>query len=105
LRKKRTTPTSNRGLHSRPYRAEKYKGAADDWAEFAKKLRRLIGDAIRLWRQKNELSEATYASRRDRLYKRLDAMIATTWEDSHAGCHWFYQCGEMLLCQKTVDQE
>ncbi len=63
---------------------EKYKGAADDWAEFAKKLRRLIGDAIRLWRQKNELPEATYASRRDRLYKRLDVMIATTWEDSHA---------------------
>ena len=63
---------------------EKYKGVAEDWAEFAKKLRRLIGDAIRLWRQKNELSEVTYASRRDRLYKRLDTMIATTWEDSHA---------------------
>ena len=62
---------------------EKYKGAADDWAEFAKKLRRLIGDAIRLWRQKSELSETTYASRRDRLYQRLDAMISTTWEDSH----------------------
>ena len=56
---------------------------SDDWAEFAKKLRRLVGDAIRLWRQKSELQEETYASRRGCLYKRLDAIISTTWEDSH----------------------
>ena len=63
---------------------EKYKSAGEHWPAFAKKLRRLIGDAIRLWRQKRELPEAAYASRRDCLYKRLDAMIDTAWEDQHA---------------------
>lgn len=63
---------------------EKHKSAGEHWPAFAKKLRRLIGDAIRLWRLKSELPEATYASRRDCLYKRLDGMIATAWEDQHA---------------------
>jgi hypothetical protein len=63
---------------------EKYKSPSTEWPTFAKKLRRLLGDAIRLWRKKEELSAQTYASRRGCLFKRLDAMIETPWEDSQA---------------------
>ena len=63
---------------------EKYKSPSAEWPTFAKKLRRLLGDAIRLWRKKEELSAQTYASRRGCLFKRLDAMIETPWEDSQA---------------------
>ena len=63
---------------------EKYKSAGKHWPAFAKKLRRLIGDAIRLWRRKGELSPETYASRRHRLDMRLAEMIETLWEDANA---------------------
>ncbi len=63
---------------------EKYKSPSAEWPTFAKKLRRLLGDAIRLWRKKEELSAQTYASRRGCLLKRLDAMIETPWKDSQA---------------------
>ena len=60
---------------------EKYKSPGDDWPEFAKKLRRLLGDAIRLWRKREELSTETYASRRDRIHGRLAELIETPWKD------------------------
>jgi transposase len=63
---------------------EKYKSPGAEWPPFAKKLRRLIGDAIRLWRRKDQLSPESYASRRLRLTARLDALIETPWPDSHA---------------------
>lgn len=63
---------------------DKYKSPGEHWPEFAKKLRRLVGDAIRLWRCKGELSAETYASRRQRLDARLTEMIETPWEDAHA---------------------
>ena len=63
---------------------EKYKSPGKDWPAFAKKLRRLIGDAIRLWRQRGELPAATYASRRGRLAARLRQLIETPWEGTHA---------------------
>ena len=63
---------------------EKYKSPGKHWPEFDKKLRRLIGDAIRLWYRKDELSAKTYASRKDCLHKRLAEMIDTDWHDSHA---------------------
>jgi len=56
----------------------------EHWPAFAKKLRRLIGDAIRLWRRKEALPEETYASRKDRLHKRLAEMIDGPWKDAHA---------------------
>ena len=43
---------------------EQYKSPGEHWPEFAKKLRRLVGDAIRLWRVRAEMPEETYASRR-----------------------------------------
>jgi transposase len=63
---------------------EKYKSPGKDWPEFAKKLRRLLGDAIRLWRRREELSPETYASRRDRIHRRLAELIDTPWKDANA---------------------
>lgn len=63
---------------------EKYKTPGTHWPAFAKKLRRLLGDAIRLWRARGELPAATYLSRRDRLVARLQKLIDTPWEDAHA---------------------
>lgn len=63
---------------------EKYKSPRKNWPAFAKKLRRLLGDAIRLWRRREELSPETYASRRQRLTVRLQDLIDTDWRNTHA---------------------
>lgn len=63
---------------------EKYKSPTKDWPAFAKQLRRLIGDAIRLWRKKEELPAEAYASRRGRIAARLQELIAQPWEDRQA---------------------
>jgi transposase len=63
---------------------EKYKSPGVHWPEFAKKLRRLLGDAIRLWRKKDKLSAEAYASRRARLTVRLEELLDIPWQDSHA---------------------
>jgi transposase len=63
---------------------EKYKSPSKHWPAFAKKLRRLLGDAIRLWRRRDELSKEAYASRRNRLEVRLQQLIETPWEGTHA---------------------
>jgi len=63
---------------------EKYKSPDKHWAEFAKKLRRLIGDAIRLWRRRDELSSETYGSRKARLHRRLAELIDAPWKSEHA---------------------
>jgi hypothetical protein len=61
-----------------------YGKGGSDWPEFAKKLRRLIGDAIRLGRVKGELPAEHFASRRQRLTERLDEILATAWADRQA---------------------
>jgi transposase len=63
---------------------EKYKNPGKHWAEFAKKLRRLLGDAIRLWKREN-CPPAEYASRRECLDRRLRELIETDWRDPQAG--------------------
>ncbi len=63
---------------------DKYKRPGEHWPAFAKKLRRLIGDAIRLWRRDDELTTQQYQSLRDRLHKRLADLIDTPWEDKEA---------------------
>jgi len=63
---------------------EKYKSPGKHWPAFAKKLRRLLGDAIRLWRRRDEMPQASYASRRQRLAARLQELIDTPWKDRHA---------------------
>jgi len=63
---------------------ERYKSPGQHWPEFAKKLRRLVADAIRLWRARADMPEETYASRRMRLATRLQELLATPWKDRHA---------------------
>jgi transposase len=63
---------------------EKYKSTAHDWPAFAKSLRRLLGDAIRLWRQRGDLPAETYASRRARLTERLQMLLETGWDNGEA---------------------
>jgi transposase len=63
---------------------DKYKRPGKHWPAFAKKLRRLVGDAIRLWRRQDELTTQQYQSRRDRLHRRLAELIETPWEDKQA---------------------
>ncbi len=57
---------------------ETYRPVNQDWPAFAKKLRRLIGDAIRLWKRE-AVPPAEYASRRARLDRRLQELIETRW--------------------------
>jgi transposase len=63
---------------------EKYKSPGKYWDAFAKKLRRLLADAIRLWRQREEFPAETFASRRRRLALRLQELIETDWQDVQA---------------------
>jgi hypothetical protein len=63
---------------------EQYKHPSPQWPPFAKKLRRLIRDGLRLKRQQAQWTTAVYVSRRDRLHARLDALIATDWRDKQA---------------------
>lgn len=57
---------------------ETYRAVNRDWPAFAKKLRRLIGDAIRLWKR-NAVPPGEYASRRTRLQERLLELIDRRW--------------------------
>jgi transposase len=63
---------------------EQYKHPSRDWAKFAKQLRRLVRDGLRLKRRQAELSAEAYKSRRNRLHARLDALMTTPWEDRQA---------------------
>lgn len=62
---------------------ERYKHPGPQWPEFAKQLRRLVGDAIRL-RKKVELSPDEFASRRRRLDVRLAGLNDASWDDVEA---------------------
>lgn len=62
---------------------ERYKSPSPQWPEFAKKLRRLVRDGIRLSRWEDR-TLPEYASRRERLHARLDALMAAPWKDKQA---------------------
>jgi transposase len=63
---------------------EQYKHPSAQWPKFAKQLRRLVRDGLRLKKRQTELSEEQYRSRRDRLHARLDALMAAPWQDRQA---------------------
>ena len=63
---------------------EQYKHPSPQWPEFAKKLRRLIRDGLRLKGRQAEWPAEMYASRCQRLHQRLDQLIATDWNDKQA---------------------
>ncbi len=48
-----------------------YKDSSGDWAAFSKKLKRLVQDAVRLWKRREEFDKVIYASRRKRIELRL----------------------------------
>ncbi len=63
---------------------EKYKSPGPEWKVFAKKLRRLIMDAIRLHRRRDRHTPEAYASRRNCIVLRLQKLIDTPWTDKQA---------------------
>jgi transposase len=54
------------------------------WKRFRKRLSRLLKDALRLGEQRQQHSPPTYARRKAKLQKRLDQLIAATFEDADA---------------------
>jgi transposase len=65
-------------------RVWKYKDPGGDWPAFCKKLKRLIRDAIRLRKSKDELGEATYQRRCERVEKRLRLILEHDWSNTEA---------------------
>jgi transposase len=57
---------------------------SETWAAFRKKLKRLLGDAIRLGSQRQTLPSEGFASRRALLDTRRDELLATPWANAHA---------------------
>lgn len=62
---------------------EQYKRPGEHWQPFVKKLRRLLGDAIRLHKQGNR-DDPAFASRRQRLHDRLAELIDAPQIDAQA---------------------
>ena len=61
-----------------------YKDSSGDWPAFSKKLKRLVHDAIRLWKRRQEYDQQQYAYRRKRIELRLRQLIETQWDNSQA---------------------
>ena len=61
-----------------------YKDSSGDWAAFSKKLKRLVHDAVKLWKRREELDQERYARRRKRVELRLRELIETEWDNSQA---------------------
>ena len=65
-------------------RVWKYKDSSGDWPKFCKKLKRLIRDAIRLRKRKDELNEQVYNCRCERIEKRLQLILEHSWSNKEA---------------------
>ncbi len=65
-------------------RTSHYHNPGADWPAFAKALKRLIRDALRLSKRRRELSAERFAARVARLKHRLQALLAQPWEHKHA---------------------
>lgn len=63
---------------------EKYKHPGPSWPAFAKKLRRLVADALRLKVQQETLPADEFARKRQRFPARLEELIAMSWDDRQA---------------------
>jgi len=48
---------------------------SDTWRQFSKKLRRLLGDGLRLYMRRDELSSEKYQSKRSRIDNRLELLL------------------------------
>jgi transposase len=61
-----------------------YKDSSGDWADFSKKLKRLLRDSIRLWKNREQLDRQLYVRRRESIELRLRQLIETQWDNSQA---------------------
>lgn len=64
-------------------RVEKYEAPGRSWQRFAKKLRRLLRDGMRLSKH-SERTAPDYASKRQRLTLRLQDLLEQPWKDKNA---------------------
>ena len=58
--------------------------ATPTWAEFRKKLKRLLRDAVRLGKEREDIPAERFASRRALLDRRRNALVATPWDNANA---------------------
>ena len=65
-------------------RVAKYKDSGGDWPAFSKTLKRLIRDAIRLRKSNEELDEAIYQRRCERMERRLHLILEQGWSNKEA---------------------
>ena len=65
-------------------RVWKYKDHGGDWPAFSKKLKRLLRDAIRLRKSKDEVDEPTYQRRCRRMEHRLRLLLEHGWSNKEA---------------------
>jgi transposase-like protein len=65
-------------------RTSHYHNPGDDWPAFAKKLKRLIRDALRLSKVRSTFSKRRWALRCERLKQRLHELLQQKWEQKHA---------------------
>lgn len=63
---------------------EQYRSPGPHWPAFAKRLRRLTMDAIRLRKRQALFPAPTYDSRRACLHRRLDRLLEMPWKDPQA---------------------
>jgi hypothetical protein len=64
-------------------RVDKYEKPGRSWLRFAKKLRRLLRDAMRLSKH-SERTAPDYASKRERIGVRLQQLLDQPWKDKNA---------------------
>lgn len=64
-------------------RVDKYEKPGDEWRRFAKTLRRLLRDGIRLSKHSERVA-TDFVSKRQRLKERLESLLAYAWTDRHA---------------------
>ncbi len=62
---------------------EQRKDTSQDWCAFSKKLRRLLGDALRL-KKRDDISPDHYDSRKNLFHPRLVEILSTPWGNPNA---------------------
>lgn len=62
---------------------EHRKDTSEDWYAFSKKLRRLLGDALRL-KKREDISPDHFFSRKNLFHPRLDEILSNPWKNPNA---------------------
>jgi transposase len=64
-------------------KVDTYLDTSDDWRSFAKKLKRIMRDGLRL-KKSSDIGEQKYNTLKGRLHVRLDNMIKKEWKNTNA---------------------